>query len=652
MRSGKYILMLFGIVGTLLLLACSEESSSAPDEEELSSSSSDIESSESKKTGESSSSFAESSESKEKSSCSSAEVSSSSAISSSSQKVKIITNIEGGFYSSAVTLVPPEIPSGHVLRCLQNGSIPTAESSEFSEPLTIDRNVSLRCVAFKNNVAVDTLTKTFFIAEKVDMPIVSISVDSAFFKEHYVKTDCDAPSDCQDSMALFQKKEYPVHVEYFENGSSSKAAAWGIDAGIDLVGDNDRLFDKKSVVVTLRDKYQSGGLNYGLFETRKTQNHMFKSFILRNNGDRFVSDYFEDAVGGAILEGSGVDYQRSRQVVVFYNGEYYGIHDMRENYDGYYVENNYGIGAHSVDMVEHVGGIDRIKADAGSTSEYVAMLNFIGSNSFEGENNKNYSTVKTMMDIGNFADYMAAEIYIRNGDWPNNNVRVWRSPDHPWKFMVYDLDHGFGWKWGVNNGEFDDNTTNMFEWIEKGGGNKPCKKEGCFANIYIKLIENPDFKRMFINRSAAMWKTNLNASNVRKVVNAMVGTIPSSEIERDVDKYHQNEKGYPYGFDKTGETMTTWADERDPDVVKEYQEEFSLGSLVSMKLNVEGNGAVLMEGRNLGKSFSGKFFEGMEMELQAVPTDGSVFSSWSDGVTDNPRIVTPTDGATYTAKFK
>ena len=563
-----------------------------------------------------------------------------------------LTTIKSGFYNEAITLNPPSPDGGVKIRCTLDGSVPTSSSEEFNKPITIDKNTSFRCASFKDGTVTKTVTtRSFFIGETVQMPVVSISVDPKFFTEHYVKTDCGDPRGCKDSVALYQEKEYPIYVEYFEKGSSSKDAAWGVNAGIDLMGGWSRLNKKKSVKISMREEYQDGRINYSLFETRKKENDKYKAFNLRNNGNRFVSDYIEDAMAGAILEGSGVDYQRSRQVVVFFNGEYYGIHDMREHYNEHYVEGNYGIDAGSVEMVKQLGGFGSITYNAGTDANYRAMLQFIGDSVFSGEKNENYAKVKTMMDVGNYADYMSAQIYYHNGDWPNNNVRAWRSPEQPWKFMVYDVDHGFGWQWGVNSGEFSDGT-NMFSWIKKGGGNKPCKEKGCFANIYIKLIENPDFKRMFINRSAAMWKTNLNASNVRKVVNAMVGTIPSSEIERDMDKYHQNEKGYPYGFDKTGKTMTDWADERDPDVVKEYQEEFSLGSLVSMKLNVEGNGAVLMEGRNLGKSFSGEFFEGMEMELQAVPTDGSVFSSWSDGVTDNPRIVEVKEGATFTAKFK
>ena len=92
-------------------------------------------------------------------------------------------------------------------------------------------------------------------------------------------------------------------------------------------------------------------------------------------------------MGGAILEGSGVDYQRSRQVVVFYNGKYYGIHDMRERFNKHYVETNYGIDANTVTMVKHLG--HDITASNGSIDEYMALLSFVANSDFSGANKAN-----------------------------------------------------------------------------------------------------------------------------------------------------------------------------------------------------------------------------------------------------------------------
>ena len=350
---------------------------------------------------------------------------------------------------------------------------------------------------------------------------------------------------------------------------------------------------------------------------------------------------------------------------MFYNGKYYGIHDMRERYNRAYVETNYGINSNSVQMVKHLGAIDKITAsgdDASAVANYKSMLTFVGSNDMSSA--ENYEMAKTLLDVGNFADYMAAEIYYHNGDWPNNNVRAWSVPgQQPWKFMVYDLDHGFGWKWGVSDpyGDKFNDGTNMFTWIKQGGGNKPCKDVGCFANLYIKLMENADFKRMFINRSCAMWTGYLNSKNVSTIVDQMVATIPESEKNRDVEKFKQDEMYYPDGFDWKGSHLKSWASERDAKVISEYKSEFKLGDMVPVTIS-SSKGMVLMEGMVLpgttatSTNYTGNFFSGVQMELTAVPSTGAVFTGWSgctpvEGAAD--KCIAEINGATtISANFK
>ena len=572
-----------------------------------------------------------------------------------------------GFYNSPVTLKKPSLSDGTKIRCTKNGSLPNKDSEEFKSDMVIDHSMVLRCAAYKDGyLTKEVVTNTYFINEQVKMPVVAVTVDSVFFRENYVKCEASDPDECPKGM--YADVERPVHVEFFEKGSDSKEKAWEIDAGISLMGNWSRVKDKKSVAIVMREKYQNGRINYPLFPTNPDVTK-YKAFNLRNNGNRFVIDYIADAMGGEILNGSGVDYQRSRQVVVFYNGRYYGIHDMRERFNESYIESNYGIDSKTVDMVKHLK--DSLHANGGTADGYKQLLQFVGTNDFSGENNTNYAEVKQMMDVGNFADYMAAEIYIHNGDWPNNNVRAWRSPGQPWKFMIYDLDHGFGWQWGVDdpNGEKFNDGTNMFTWIKQGGGNKPCKETGCFANLYIQLIKNPDFKRLFINRSCAMWKGYLNGDRVAKVVGDMAGTIPEAEKDRDLEKFKQYDMYYPYDFDWKGERLKSWARSRDSEVIDLYKREFFKeegdlpldGNLVSVSIKADGDGTVLMEGMRLPgttspTSYSGKFFNGMKMELTAVATNGAVFKSWSgcEAVEGKPEtcLATVKDGLTVTASFK
>ena len=582
-----------------------------------------------------------------------------------------LSQIKGGFFNEQVTIPAPSLPSGVKLRCTQDGSVPTSSSQEFKDPMTFSQNTVLRCAVFKEGTLTkEVVTKTFFVNESVRMPVVAISVDPQFFHKHYIQpeaghTNASTPEGAPSG--LYEDVEFPVHVEYFEKGSSSDKATWEIEAGISMMGNYSRLERKKSVAIVMREEYQDGWLHYSLFDTRKSENDKYKAFNLRNNGNRFVSDYFADALGGAILEGSDVDYQRSRQVVVFYNGKYFGIHDMRERFNKNYVESNYGIDASTVNMVKHL--TEKVTASNGTPDDYIALLDYAAANDFSGENNDKYEFIKTMMDVGNFADYMAAEMYIHNGDWPNNNVRAWRTPDQTWKFMIYDLDHGFDWEWNVDG---FGGSTNMFKWVKQGG--RPAgkchtdsdkdftgDKAHCFHVLYTRLIKNPDFKRLFINHSAVMLKNYLNVDVVEKVRSKMAGSIDDAEAERDLKENGQKERGYK-GFSVSNSSITEWSRNRDDEIVRQYQEEFDIDGMVTVTIKSSGSGMVLMEGMKLPKStgtstdYSGKFFSGNDIELTAVPSGGAVFSGWSGctAVEGKPETCRApiTEGLSITANFK
>ncbi len=563
------------------------------------------------------------------------------------------SSIKSGFYNGPeVTINPPSVEAGVTLRCTTDGSAPTVSSEEFNSPKTFNKNTAFRCSAFKSGTLTkEVITKTIFVGETVKMPVVAVSVDPVFFQKHYVHASTDGCGPKCAPAGLFEDVELPVHVEYFPNGSSSDGPAFGVNAGISLMGNWSRLENKKSVAIVMREEYQDGKIHYPLFETRKETANTFRGFNLRNNGNRYVSDYLEDAMAGALLEGTNVDYQRSRQVVVYYNGKYYGIHDMRERENKHFVETNYGIDANSVEIIKHLG--HDISSNMGSTSNWTDLLDLVNKN--DAVSDADYATVKTMMDVGSFAEYMAFEIYMHNGDWPGNNVRAWRSPDQPYKFMVYDLDHGMDWSWTAC-GEFSTNEqatgTNMFNWIASGG----CKHETdnrSFASIFNHLIKNANFKRLFINRSAILFQNYVNSNRVKATLEAMAQTLNSDETTRDLDEMERRDYYNACGdkFSISGSCMKTWATNRDGTVISDYKQKFGLGDMITVNINASG-GSVLVDGMKLpSSSYAGQFFSGNAIELTAVPAAGGMFTGWSDGDTDNPRIVTPAAGATYTANF-
>lgn len=556
---------------------------------------------------------------------------------------------EAGFYDKAFSVEIPAPQFGGEVRCTFDGTVPTLEMAPVDTAVTVDKSMVASCLEFLGDSVVAKSVETYFVGETVSMPVVAVTVPPWYYKD-ILRADPCKPDPCKDA-DFWLDTAVVAHVEYFPSGSKSQMKAFEVDMEASIMGGYSRNQKKKSVSLNMKKKLQKGHFRYPLFETRPFQKK-FKGFILRNNGNRFVSDYLEDAMGTSLLEGTQVDYQRSRQVVVFYNGQYYGIHDMREKLNEHFVETNYGIDAEAVDFVKHAGR--SVEASGGTSDDYIDLLNYISANDLTGDTNEAYATIKARMNVQSYMEYMAAEIYYHNGDWPNNNLRAWRSGTQKWKFVAYDIDHGFDWEWNVSGFS---QSTNMFSWIKKGGNGHCSGLEDplCFHNVFVKLNSNPEFQRGFINRAAVIYSSYVNAARVAEATDRMASSIPKEESERDMKKFDREKLYYKNscgkGFSVSGSCIKSWAEDRDGSVRNDFRKEYKLGADVTVSFSVVGDGQILLDGMNLpSKDYAGVFFEGNPMVLKA---EGSgKFLSWEDGSTENPRVVIPSSDVSYTASFE
>lgn len=618
---------------------------------------------------------------------------------------------KAGFYSN-LTIEPPTPTKGGQIYCTFDGSFPTQGSQQITSAMQITQNTVVRCSEFVNGQPADTTTQTYFIGENVSMPVVALTVnhhdmfdstDGFYATGPMNQLRCTNPNFNQMSMGGNQtdnnnskcaepcfkanfwcEDELPVHVEYFEKGSSTTEKTWEIDAGISLIGNWSRYKPKKSVAIKMdNDDYGDKVLKYSFFKTRPEAKKM-KSFNLRNNGNRFWTDYIGDAMMTSLMEGTDVDYQRSLQVVVFYNGEYFGIHDLRERLNRSFVETNYGIDSKSINMINIKGNSAEASGTNGaSVTEYQQVANQITSGNFAGDNNQSYEQMKQKFNMNSFAQYMLAEFYFHNGDWPENNIRAWGGNGNPFKFVAFDTDHGFGFSPGISG--FDVQSQNMFQWAlgsatrdnsQQGGQQNPGQQQpgqGQFpgmggwdigggwgiggakqgpAQMLNKLLDNNDFKRLFINNACILLDNYLTYENVQKKVQEMMAAIPASEQQRDQQRWPRNQGSFHWAPD--GSDLIQYAQNRTQTVRQEMEQYFGLQNAVNVSINVSGSGSVTVDGMKLPKSnYQGKFYAGNDLLLQAVPSNGSVFTGWSDGSTENPRKFQLNGGsASITAQFK
>ena len=166
-----------------------------------------------------------------------------------------------------------------------------------------------------------------------------------------------------------------------------------------------------------------------------------------------------------------------------------------------------------------------------------------------------------------------------------------------------------------------------------------------------KLLANPEFKRMFINQASLLLNDYLTYEKVQTAVQNMKGTIPSTEQQRDEQRWPRNQSRFNWSPD--GSDLLNFARTRTETFKQEVTQYFGLSGEINVTISANGSGVIQVDGLSLPHSnYRGKFFSGNSMMLTAIPAAGRVFAGWSDGSTENPHLVSPTEGMTITATFK
>ena len=554
-----------------------------------------------------------------------------------------------GFYSSAITV---SFPAG--TRCEQGGAEPTANSPTVEQNLTINATAVLRCRTYAvGSYPSEEIIRTYVFESQPSITALFVTTDplSMFSPDTglYMTGNGASMMDPKKGANFWSNRELPVYVELFEPGSP-KNPAFGVMGDYKISGQYSRAKEKKSFSVTLREEYGDKRLKYPLFpdypELKK-----FKAFSLRNFGNNSGDDYVRDRIGTSMTEGLGVDYQRGRYVVVYYNGKYYGVHDLRERNNEYYYETKYGLDASDIDLIDANND-----ASAGSATDYKAMIEWLQSNELTSD--ANYQKIADQIDVDNYMNYMQAEMFVNNGDWPHNNMKKWRiaSQKSKWKWFLYDVDFGFGAGYNTQNSNVFGYVTNANGTNGMGMGMMPGmggqqQTSGSISEhtiLMIRLLQNEGFKNAFINRFCVLLSMNFSADRLVKRIDELQSQV-QAEVARDAEFWNYDAASMSSNLEK----IKSFAQTRQQTIMSEMQQYFSLGETASVTLSAQGSGKVLVHNLPLDQSsMTVNFYSGVPVIVTAVPNTGAVFSGWSDGVADITRTINPGEITTLTATFK
>lgn len=550
----------------------------------------------------------------------------------------------GGFWDGpqAIELIA-ESPEDTIHYTL-DGSLPDVGSPIYAAPIQVDTTTVVRAQAVRaGGLSSEVVTHTYFIDEPTTLPVVSVATDPANLWDDeigiYVAGTNGIPGYCSSEPRNWnQPWERPVSVEMYE---ANREPAFKLDAGMQIGGGCTRLYPQKTLAFYIRSEYGTAKINYPLFPDKPITR--YNNFLLRNSGQDWWRALFRDPLMQTLVKDQmDIDWQAYKPAVVFLNGTYWGIHGIREKHNEHYLESNYDIDPDAIDILYGNAGVKQ-----GSSDLYVAMINYIKTHSLA--NAAHYAWVTTQMDINEYLNYVIAEIYFANIDWPGGNIKYWRQhgENHKWRWILFDTDLGFG---AHQRGQVHSNTLE----------NATAETSTYYANpswstfLLRSLLENEDFRNQFIQRFAAHLNTTFKRQRVLSLIDSLK-TILEPEMPRHIEKWPRStsfNEGWAYHVN----VMRDFAIRRPGYVRDHLAAKFDLNG--TAKLTIHSNnpqmGLVTVSGTLPAADLSGIYFKNIPLECCAIAKPGHRFVGWQGVSTaaDDSISVVLTGDASLTAVFE
>ncbi|WP_054637606.1 CotH kinase family protein [Thalassobacillus sp. C254] len=580
---------------------------------------------------------------------------------------------EGGFYTDEFQL-EIEAEEGSTVYYTLDGSEPTTDSEVYDSPISIsdlsssEPNLAditttvlegwdahsvetlfqanvIRAKAIRSDgVKSETITHSYMVDEagedRFSLPVISLATDAEhFFHEEtgiYVPgIHHDENAERPDNTGNYHQRghewERPASFEFYNEEGERELAE---DLGVRIHGGLTRRYPQKSLRLYARHDYGRGYLDYPFFEEGDVQ--QFERLLLRQSGNDWNSMMFKDAMLQSLVRDfTDVDTQRYRPAVVLLNGEYWGLHNIRERQDDRYIESHYGMDQNDVTILNADGSVS--DGSPGDEEHYESMLRFVERNDMSDPGN--YEYVQTLMDVDNYIDYNVSNIYFGNTDWPHNNLAMWRKntsyapdaePGHDgrWRWLLYDTDFGFQIYAADRTDHYGnpmDYTHDTIHWATDDDSDGP--NEPWATSLLRNLLENEEFSEQFVTRFSDLMNTAFEPEYVVNRIDEMASVI-EPEMEEQSARWRA-----PSSFERWEqevEIRREFAADR-PEAMREHViNHFDLEGTFNITVNSSSEGQVVINDYTVEDSWEADYFEGSTLEVTAIPEEGYSFAGWEE----------------------
>ena len=530
--------------------------------------------------------------------------------------------------------LPEDAPEGAVIRYTTDGSEPKASSPKYTSTIKITSTTAIRAKVFCNGwlSPMSTAQSYIFHPREMTTPIFSIQTDDKYLNDAAIGLFANNNS-------KEDKKDHdwhrPVNIEFFP--AEGEESAFNQLGETRIQGGQSRSNALKSMVFYANKRFDPDHKQfvYEFFPDQKPGVTKFKSFSLRDGGNDFGDLYFRDAIiQRTMASHTDLDWQACRTAVLYLNGEYMGMLNIRERSNADNVFSNYD-GLEDIDMVEisheKVNNVDQFieELKEGTSDFYDAFK------AFYSEKGHTKAEYEEWIDVDEYLSVMVMNLFYGNIDFPGNNFVLWRPNDDdtksglPKKFRVIVKDTDFGL--GLYGRQNSYNTIDLLYNPSNYPNDNWAFSEPA-TRLIKNMLENEDLRDMFIDKCCVFMGDFMNGTGTGETID-LIQEEAMEEFVAHRDKYNSGGGWGGWGWwqpDNREEinnkfnAARDWANGRPENFYQFIANKWNLGTAKALTINKTNKSDVEIVFNDIklsGKVFDGKFFKDRTITLSATANE-------------------------------
>ena len=570
---------------------------------------------------------------------------------------------KGRVSNTAVSLtlsLPESAPESAFITYTTNGNEPTAADKKYESAININKTTVIRAKVFCEGwlSPMSSAQSYIFHPRTMTTPIFSVQTDDRYLNDKEIGLFANNNSK-EDKKTHDWRR--PVNIEMFT--SEGEESIFNQLSETRIQGGASRGNALKSMVFYANKRFDPDRkrFSYEFFPDQKPGITEFKSFSLRDGGNDFGDLYFRDLIIQRTMAGHvDLDWQAGHTAVLYINGQYMGMLNIRERSNEDNVYSNYG-GLEDLDMVEigheQIGGQDMFEEELkGGTADFYENFK-----AFYSEKGHTLAEYEQWLDVSEYLNVAAMNLFYGNNDWPGNNTVFWRPNDDdetsglPKRFRVIVKDTDFGL--GLYGKPNDFNMLDLLYHPENHGSDAWAYTEPA-TRLLKNMLEDPEILKMFIDKCLVYMGDFMNAEGTGKIIDliqaecidefvahrAKYSAWGGNSREEIIGKFN-NAKKWLAGYTEQGWWgQTTTYKPRAEYFMEHLNNQFHLGTPYALTINKESNEdlEITVNGIKLtGNVFDGYYFKGRDITLSADvkgwKVTGAVNKDYEGGEVTIPR---------------